>query len=121
MFAAEWVLGDRLIKEERTGFPSSGLKTSHQAVALGLGGLFALNTVTGVWNLWDSREDPSGRALRLIHSALMLGADAGFALAGATGSSARGTLADQNRHRTIAVTSMGIATVGTAIMWFMRD
>ena len=121
LFAAEWVLGDRLIKEERTGFPSSGLKTAHQAVALGLGGLFAINTVTGLWNLWDSRQDPSGRARRLIHSALMLGADAGFALAGATGGDANETLNDQNRHRTIALTSIGIATVGTAMMWLIHD
>lgn len=121
LFGAEYVLGERLIKEERTGFPSSGLKNAHTAVALGLGGLFALNTVTGVWNLWDSRHDPSGRTLTLIHSALMLGADAGFALAGATGGSAGGTISDTNRHRTIALTSMGIATVGSAIMWFLQD
>ena len=121
LFAAEYVLGERLIKEERTGFPSSGLKTAHQAVALGLGGLFAINTVTGLWNLWDSRQDPSGRARRLIHSALMLGADAGFALAGTTGGDANETLGDQNRHKTIALTSIGIATVGTAMMWLIHD
>lgn len=121
LFATEYVLGERLIKEERTGFPSSGLKTAHNVVALGLGGLFALNTVTGVWNLWDSREDPSGRTRRLVHSILMLGADAGFALAGATGGSASGTVSETNRHRTIALTSMGIATVATAMMWLIHD
>jgi hypothetical protein len=121
LFATEYVLGERLIKEERTGFPSNGLKTAHGAVALGLGGLFAINTVTGVWNLWDSRQDPAGRTRRLIHSALMLGADAGFALAGATGGNANETVDDANRHRTIALTSIGIATVGTAMMWLIHD
>ncbi|HEY1951945.1 MAG TPA: hypothetical protein VGG76_03985, partial [Gemmatimonadaceae bacterium] len=40
MFAAEWFLGQRLLNEEKTGFPSNGLKTAHTAVALGLGALF---------------------------------------------------------------------------------
>jgi hypothetical protein len=117
LFATEYVLGEKLIKEEQTGFPSSGLKNAHTTVALGLGALFALNTVTGVWNLWDSRQDPTGRTRRLIHSALMLGADAGFMLAGATGGSASGTVAESNRHRDIALASMGMATVATLMMW----
>src|ERR1700730_9268613 len=37
LFAAEYVLGERLIKEDRTGFPSQGVKTAHTTVALGLG------------------------------------------------------------------------------------
>jgi hypothetical protein len=121
LFAAEYVIGERLIKEDRTGFPSSGLKTAHQAVALGLAGLFGINTITGVWNLWDSRQDPSGRARRLIHSALMLGADAGFALAGASGGDASETNEGTNNHRTIALTSMGIAAAGTVMMWLTSD
>ena len=69
LFAAEYVLGQRLLNEERTGFPSQGLKTAHTTVALGLGALFTINTVTGGWNLWESRKDPAGRTLRLLHSA----------------------------------------------------
>jgi hypothetical protein len=121
LFAVEYVLGERLLKEERTGFPSGGLKTAHTTVALGLGALFTINTVTGVWNLWDSRSDPSGRTRRLIHSIAMLGADAGFALAGATGGGANENQSGANRHRTIAVSSMALATAGTAMMWFFHD
>ena len=121
LFATEYVLGERLLKEERTGFPSNGLKTAHTTVALGLGALFTVNTVTGVWNLWESRSDPSGRTRRLIHSVAMLGADAGFALAGASGGGAKDSQSSANHHRTIAVSSMALATAGTAMMWFFRD
>jgi hypothetical protein len=121
LFATEYVLGERLLKEERTGFPSQGLKTAHTTVALGLGALFTVNTVTGVWNLWDSRNDPSGRTRRLIHSIAMLGADAGFAWAGASGGGAKDSQSGANNHRTIAVSSMALATAGTAMMWFFHD
>lgn len=121
LFAAEYVLGQRLLNEERTGFPSQSLKTAHTAVALGLGALFTLNTVTGGWNLWESRKDPAGRTLRFLHSAAMLSADAGFAWAGASGGSAKHTLAGANQHRTIAISSMALATAGTAMMWLFHD
>ena len=121
LFAAEYVLGQRLLNEERTGFPSQGLKTAHTAVALGLGALFTINTVTGGWNLWESRKDPAGRTLRFLHSAAMLGADAGFAWAGASGGGAKHTLAGANQHRTIAISSIALATVGTAMMWLFHD
>jgi hypothetical protein len=121
MFAAEYVLGQRLLNEERTGVPSQGLKTAHTTVALGLGALFTINTITGGWNLWESRKDPSSRTLRLIHSVAMLGADAGFAWAGASGGGAKNSQVDANHHRTIAISSMALATAGTAMMWLFHD
>jgi hypothetical protein len=121
LFAAEYVLGERLIKEDRTGFPSQGVKTAHTTVALGLGALFTINTVTGVWNLWESRSDPANRALRLIHSVAMLGADAGFAWAGASAGGAKESISNANHHRTIAVSSMALATAGTAMMWIFHN
>jgi hypothetical protein len=121
LFAAEWVVGQRILNQERTGFASSGLKTTHQAVALGLGALFTINTVTGGWNLWEGRKDPAGRTLRILHSVAMLGADAGFAWAGATGGGAKNTDVAANHHRTIAISSMALATAGTAMMWLFHD
>jgi hypothetical protein len=121
LFAAEYVLGQRLLTEERTGFPSQGLKTAHTTVALGLGALFTINTVTGGWNLWESRKNPADRTLRFLHSAAMLGADAGFAWSGASGGGAKHTLSGANQHRTIAISSMALATAGTAMMWFFHD
>lgn len=121
LFAAEWVLGQRLLDEERTGFPSSSLKTAHTTVALGLAALFTINTVTGGWNLWESRQDPSGRTLRVVHSLAMLGADAGFLWAGAVAGAANETDAAANHHRTIAISSMALATAGTVMMWLFHD
>lgn len=121
LFAAEYILGQRLLKEERTGFPSSGLKTAHTTVALGLGALFTINTVTGGWNLWESRANPEGRTRRFIHSVAMLGADAGFAWAGASGGSAKESQSGANHHRAIAVSSMALATAATAMMWFFNN
>ncbi len=121
LFAAEWVVGQKLLNDERTGFPPQGLKTAHNVIALGLGALFTVNTITGAWNLWDSRQDPSGRTLRIVHSLAMLGADAGFAWAGAVGGAAKQTDVAANHHRTIAISSMALATAGTAIMWLFHD
>jgi len=117
LFGAEYVLGERLLHDERTGFPPSSLKAAHLGVAGGLAVLFGVNTITGGWNLWDSRQDPSNRTLRIVHSVAMLGADAGFALAGATGGNAKHSLRDAQRHRAVSVGSMALATAGTAIMW----
>ncbi len=117
LFGAEYILGERLLKDQRTGYPPSSLKAAHLAVAGGLGVLFAVNTVTGVWNLWDSRHDPANRTLRIIHSVAMLGADAGFAWAGAIGGNAKNNIHSAQQHRTVSVGSMAVATAGTAIMW----
>ena len=121
LFGAEYYLGERLIQ----GKASGNERSLHQGVALGIGALFTVNTVTGVWNLWDSRNDPSDRTKRIVHSVLMLGADAGFALAagaaeGEDDGRERGDGGDNNTHKTIALTSIGISTVGTALMWFFK-
>ncbi len=120
LFGAEYVLGERLFHDERTGFPPSSLKAAHVGVAGGLAVLFGVNTITGAWNLWDSRQDPTNRTLRIIHSVAMLGADAGFALAGATGGNAKNSLHDAQQHRAISVGSMALATAGTAVMWLFN-
>jgi hypothetical protein len=55
----------------------------------------------------------------------MLSADAGFALAAASANGEDdgregGDGGDNNTHKTIALTSIGISTVGTALMWFFK-
>ena len=118
LFGTEYYLGERLIE----GRASGNEKSLHVGVATAIGGLFVVNTVTGAWNLWDSRKDPTGRTKRFIHAALMLGADAGFALASASAEDDDGGGGDDsNTHKTIALTSIGISTVGTAMMWFWKD
>lgn len=98
---------------------SSGTLTAHQITALGLAGLFGVNTVTGAWNLWDGRHDPNDRTRRYIHAALMFISDAGFVAAGASAPGRRRVLTDPaaaTNHRTIALTSMGVALVGYGMM-----
>jgi len=80
-----------------------------------------VNTITGAGNLWDSRDDPSGRTRRYLHTGLMLASDAGFAWAGALGGSAKHNFDTARRHRDIAIGSIGLSTVGTALMWFWKD
>jgi hypothetical protein len=120
LFGTEYYLGERLIQ----GKASGNERSLHAGVASAIGVVFGVNTVTGVWNLWDSRHDPSDRTKRIVHSVLMLGADAGFALAAASAEGEddgeRRESDDNSTHKTIALTSIGISTVGTALMWFFK-
>jgi len=91
-------------------------------VAAGIEGLFALNTVTGTWNLWEARKDPAGRTRRYVHSALMFLSQAGFVATGLLTPS-HDTL-DQNRrnlHRTVAIASMSTALAGYLMMFIWKD
>lgn len=118
IFAAEYYLGQRLL----TGpFPvPSWYRPAHIGTAVALSGLFGINTVTGLWNLWDSRQSTDQRALIWTHSALMLASDAGFVAATAIAGPARRGGPEARRHKNVAVASFGVATLGTVIMWFGR-
>ena len=115
------VIGEYALGQSLYNHPpgTSATLTAHQITALGLAGLFGVNTVTGAWNLWDSRHDPNDKARRYIHAALMFISDAGFVAAGASAPGRRRVLADPSAatsHRTIALTSMGVALVGYGMM-----
>src|SRR5258708_5565359 len=56
LFVAEYALG-RSLYNKAPDSTSSSLRSAHGVVAAGIEGLFALNTVTGTWNLWDARKD----------------------------------------------------------------
>ena len=94
-------------------------------VAGGIAVLFGVNSITGVWNLWDSRHEPDGRTRRYVHSILMLAADAGFAWAGATAPGDEGPGAEldsqRRKHRTIALSSMGISLASYGMMLIWKD
>jgi len=117
LFAAEYALGQNLLNDAS---PPSWMSPTHGAVATGIAGVFTVNTLTGAWNLWDSRQDPSGRAQRWIHASLMLASDAGFMWAGAIGGEAA-TASDRRRHKNVAIGSMALSTVGTAMMWLWKQ
>ncbi len=98
LFAGEYVVGEQILHDERRGFPPHSLRTAHSVVADGLIGLFAFNTLTGGWNLWESRSDPAGRTRRLVHTALMLMSDAGFAATAMAGGAAKHSLPNAQMH-----------------------
>src|SRR5436190_16245768 len=53
LFVTEAFVGQSLYNE-----PTDGKRDAHLVVAGGIGALFAVNTVTGVWNLLEARKDP---------------------------------------------------------------
>jgi len=113
LFATEGIIGQSLYSK-----PTGGKKDAHLAVAGGIGALFAVNTVTGVWNLVEARKDPNHRRRRLLHGLLMLGADAGFVTTAALGPESEHGEVSSSRgaHRAAAFTSIGLATTGYLVM-----
>jgi hypothetical protein len=116
LFVTEYALGQSLYNNPPG---SDATRTAHQAVAVGVVGLFGINTITGVWNLWDSRHDPSGGLRRYLHAALMLAADVGFAATAAVAPGGRRAVHDpsaKTQHRDVALVSMGVALTGYGMM-----
>jgi len=122
LFATEFIIGQKILNDQQNGGQASGtLRSAHTVVAGGLGVLFAVNTVTGVWNLWEARHDPAGRTRRTIHGVGMLLADAGFVWTASLANGARRSDAQATRHRNAAIISMSVATASTLMMWLWRD
>lgn len=115
LFAAQTVAGHQLYQSG--GSAPQWAKTLHVAGAGGLGALFGINTVTGVWNLWETRASDAGRGRRLLHGGLMLAADAGFAYTGIRlGPEATQSGESRRAHRRAAMLSMSVALAGYATM-----
>ena len=115
LFATEIALGQSLYNE-----PGGGKKTAHAIVGGGIGSLFAVNTVTGVMNLWEARKDPVGHTRRMTHGLLMMAANAGFfaTFLAAPDSEHADFTEQRSTHRNIALTSIGLATAGYLTMLF---
>ena len=119
VFGVQYFAGTKLFDEGRDA--PTWAKTTHRVGATTLAGLFTVNTVTGLWNLWDSREVTQGRALRYVHALTMLTADAGFTYAGAKLSNEAETNGDKRKlHRTIALSSMGLTVASGLMMRFFN-
>jgi hypothetical protein len=124
LFVAEYSLGQNLLNDAS---PASWMKPAHGLVAGGVGVLFGVNTITGAWNLWESRSDPAGRTRRIVHTVMMLVADAGFVATGATAPGRDHFVTNYNDflhrehvHRGLAIGSIALSTVGGAMMWFWK-
>lgn len=116
LFAAEYYVGQRLY----TGHEN--LRGAHSALAAGIAGLFAVNTVTGLWNLLEDKE-PKGRTRRWIHGLAMLAADAGFVATAATAPESEHGEHEGNRslHRGLAITSGSVALGSYLMMLLWKD
>ena len=112
LFATQAFLGQSLYNDS-----TPGKKTAHKVVAGTIDGLFALNTVTGVWNLVEARKDPNGRTRRWAHGLLMMASDAAFlTLTVAHPNTNTGEGLSTSAHRALAFTAIGTATTGYLIM-----
>ncbi len=120
LFLSEYLVGQKLLNEEAVGTASHGLRGIHSALALGIGGVFGVNTITGVWNWWEGRKDPSDRTRRTLHSLIMLVSDVGFVWTAASAHSARRTTTGAENHRRIAIASISVSAVGTVMMWLWK-
>ena len=117
LFAFQYAAGSQLY--EKGSSAPSWARDGHGTAAGALAVLFGANTVTGVWNLWDSRKAPEGRKWRTVHAVLMLASDAGFVATGMLAEDADDageSEDDANLHRTVALTSIGVATVSYVMM-----
>ena len=117
LFATEFYLGQSIYNT-----PSDSKKNAHIAIGTGIIGLYAVQGVTGVWNLVEANKDPNGHKRRLIHGILMLASGAGFAITPMTAPGRRDRLefgtSSASTHRAVAFTSIGIGTAGYLMMLF---
>ena len=109
LFALQMIAGSQLF--DKSVDAPEWAKVGHRIGATGVAALFATNLVTGVPNMIEGLRDPNDRGRRLFHASLMLAASAGFTATGLLAERAEGDPDARNLHRTIAYSSMGLATV----------
>ncbi len=117
LFAVQYAAGNALYNADKNGnVRPEWARSVHAPLGVALGGLFAVNTVTGALNWWETRADEKGRTWRTVHSLLMLASDAGFAYTGSMGQNAKYAQADRDLHQRWAVGSMAVALVSYVMM-----
>ncbi len=118
LLAAEGAVGQKLL--DRTGNDSDSLRSVHSALAAGIGVLFGVETVTGVWNMLEMRKAAKVNTKRLLHGSLMLASDIGFIATAATAPhrEERNRQAGFNTstHKALAYTSLGVAAFSYVYM-----
>ena len=115
LFALTTLSGNALYDDPRNGpeWAKNGMRYGATALA----GVFTSNTVTGLWNLWDSRAVPQGRTRRTLHAILMLASDAGFTYAGAKlADEAENSVEKRREHRAWAYGSMATTAAAIAVI-----
>jgi hypothetical protein len=120
LFAFQYAAGSQIW--DKGDAAPAWARRGHRIGAATIGGVFLVNTATGVWNLWDSRGVEDGKVRRYVHAASMLLADAGFTWAGAKLSEeAETSLEKRKLHRTVALSSIAITVASGLFMKFTND
>ncbi len=115
LFAGSFLTGDQIIRKADAA--PKWAQDWHAPFATATATVFTLNTITGLWNLWDSRKDPAGRTRRIVHGLLFMAANAGFTYAGTTlANQAEDDGGKRNLHRTVALASMGVSVSSWMLM-----
>jgi hypothetical protein len=120
LFAFQYAAG-RQMWDKGPAAPSWA-RNGHRVGAATLATVFTLNTITGAWNLWDSRAVEEGRGRRYLHATSMLLADVGFTWAGAKLSEEAERDTDKRRmHRAVALSSIGLTVTSALLMKLLND
>ena len=120
LFAFQYAAGTQLLKD---GEAADWAEDGHALGATAIAAVFATNVVTGVPNLIQIWNEPRDRKRRLFHASAMLISSAGFVATGILADEAEDGSSARNLHRTVALSSMGVATIGYLSMLdlFRRD
>jgi hypothetical protein len=121
LFALQYLAGTQLAEH---GNDAPGwAKVGHRVGSTGVAVLFIKNVYSGLPILAEAARDPQDKGRRFTHVSLMLAASAGFLATGILADYAEGSPDDREMHRTLAITSMGLATVGYLVQTdiFRRD
>jgi hypothetical protein len=118
LLGTEFWLGEKLYNDPNS--LTSNLRGVHGAVGVGLIGFFAVQSVTGAWNMIEAKSAP-GHTKRLVHGLMMLAAEGGLVAAAASApGTGRNNLvnfdANAATHRDIAIASIGLGTAGYLFM-----
>lgn len=123
LFLIEYLAGQKLLQEGSDA--PLWADAVHKPAAYALGGVFTVNTVTGLWNLAEAGGVKQGKTRRWVHAMLMLAADAGFIYGASIAPStddidariAAGERGGWTPHKRVTVASMGVAVAGLAMMY----
>ncbi|HEY9382193.1 MAG TPA: hypothetical protein VIP80_01650 [Gemmatimonadales bacterium] len=119
LFAGSYFSGDQVLRKGDAA--PSWARRLHTPLAAGTAVVFSVNTITGAWNLWESRKDPAGRVKRYVHTLLFVAAGAGFVYAASkVGDDDEPGSRHLEAHRNIALASMGISVSSWALMLFFK-
>lgn len=110
LFALQYAAGAELFDKGEEA--ADWAQDWHGVGAAAIAGVFAVNVATGVPNLIEIWNEPRDRKRRLFHASAMLVAAAGFTATGIIADEAEDGPSGRRLHRNVAISSMGVATIG---------